>query len=241
MSRRKRFTLNKKIYYPRFNSCLIEKILIICGGVLFICFLVFNFAFKNVDLAGVFLGLCFSCWYIPVILFLFKLWEGYAICDDGIFFKYRFMKNKLLYKDIKCIIISNGQGNYTIVKTPYVTVIGGEQEKILQYCIDSPKRHVLTSLDIRYYLGADIGCYHPWNIREILKKGSSVIYNYGFVWNEREMYKVFKGFGGDYYIAASVVENFGDKIDDIVKKYNISNEQINVMDDSTNGKFIWKV
>jgi hypothetical protein len=71
--------------------------------------------------------------------------EGYIIQDDGFFFKYRFIKNKLLYKDIKCIIISNTQVNYRITKTPYITVIGGEKDEILQYCIDSPKRHVLTS------------------------------------------------------------------------------------------------
>ncbi len=135
------------------------------------------------------------------------------------------MKNKLLYKDIKNIIISNAQWNYRIVKTPYVTVIGGEQDEILQYGIDNPKRHVLTSNDIRYKLGAEIGCYHPGNIQEMFKKGSSIIYNYGFVWNKREMYKIFKSFSGDYYIAPSVHENFRDEFDDIVKKYDISSEE----------------
>lgn len=238
MSKRKIVALNKK-YYPRFNSYLIEKILIICGIVLFICFLLFNYVFRSRDLACVFWGLCLSSWFIPVTLFFFKLREGYIIHDDAIFFQYRFMKNKLLYKDIKSIIISNAQGNYRIIKTPYVTVIGGEKDEILQYCTDSPKRHVLTSNDIRYKLGAEIGCFHPGNIREILKKDSSIIYNYGFAWNKREMYKIFKGFLGDYYIAASVLENFRDEFDDIVKKYDISSERICVIDDSTNGKFIW--
>jgi hypothetical protein len=236
MSKRKIVALNK-IYYSRFNSYLIEKILIICGIVLFVCFLIFNFVFESRDLAGVFWGLCLSSWLIPVTLFFFKLMEGYIIQDDGFFFKYRFTKNKLLYKDIKCIIISNTQGNYRITKTPYVTVIGGEKDEILQYCIDSPKRHVLTSNNIRYKLGAEIGCFHPENIREIFK--TSVIYNYGFVWNEREMYKIFKGFLGDYYIAASVLENFRDEFDDIVKKYDISSNRIHVINDSINGKFIW--
>jgi hypothetical protein len=236
MNKRKIVALNK-IYYSRFNSYLIEKILIICGIVLFVCFLLFNFVFESRDLAGVFWGLCLSSWLIPVTLIFFKLREGYIIQDDGFFFKYRFMKNKLLYKDIKCIIISNTQGNYRITKTPYVTVIGGEKEEILQYCIDSPKRHVLTSNNIRYKLGAEIGCFHPENIREIFKTG--VIYNYGFVWNEREMYKIFKGFLGDYYIAASVLENFRDEFDDIVKKYDISSNRIHVINDSINGKFIW--
>lgn len=230
--------MNKK-YYPRFNSYLLEKILIICGIVFFICFLLFSYVFDSRDLACVFLGLCLSSWFIPVTLSFFKLKEGYIIREDGIFFKYRFTNNKLLYQDMKCIIISNAQGNYTITKTPYVTVIGGEKDRILQYCIDSPKRHVLTSNDIRYKLGVEIGFFHIGNIRETFKKGSSTIYNYGFVWNKNEMYKIFKGFGGDYYIAASVLGNFRNEFDDIAKKYNISEERIFVIDDSTNGKFIW--
>lgn len=198
MSRRKRVALSK-IYYPRIDSYLIEKILIICGMVLFICTLLINYVFEYRDLAGVFWGFCLSSWYIPVTLFFFKLREGYIIQDDCIIFKYRFLKNKLLYTDIKCIIISNLEApNFKSTKTPHVTVIGGEQDEILQYCIDSPKRHVLTSLDIQYKLGAEIGCYHSGNIREIFKKGSSIIYNYGFVWNKREMYKIFKGFLGEY-------------------------------------------
>lgn len=238
MSKRKMVAWNKK-YYPRFNSYLIEKILILCGIVLFICSLLFNFVFGSRDLACVFWGLCLSSWFIPVTLFFFKLMEGYIIQDDGIFFKYRFMKNKLLYEDIKVIIISNAQGNYRITKTPYITVIGGEKNEILQYCVDSPKRHVLTSNDIRYKLGAAIGCFHPGNIQEIFKKGSFIIYNYGFVWNQREMYKIFKGFLGDYYIAESVLENFRNEFDDIVKKYDIGSERIHVINDSINGKFIW--
>lgn len=198
MSRRKRVALSK-IYYPRIDSYLIEKILIICGMVLFICTLLINYVFEYRDLAGVFWGFCLSSWYIPVILFFFKLEGGYIVQDDCIIFKYRFLKNKLLYTDIKCIIILNLEApNFKSIKTPHVTVIGGEQDEILQYCIDSPKRHVLTSLDIQYKLGAEIGCYHPGNIREIVKKGSSIIYNYGFVWNKREMYKIFKGFLGEY-------------------------------------------
>ncbi len=172
MSGRKWFALNKRLYYPRFNSDVIEKI---------------------------------------------------------------------LNNDIKCIIISNGNGNYRIVKTPYVIVIGGEQDEILRYCTDSPKRHVLTGNDIRYYLSEKIGFYYPDNMWKIFKKGSSVINNYLFVWNEREMHKIFKGYLGDYYIAASVLENYDDEFADIVKKYNISSEQIKVIDDSIKGKFIWNL
>ncbi len=53
------------------------------------------------------------------------------------------------------------------------------------------------------------------------------------------MQKIFKVFLGDYYIAASVYENFCDEFDDIVKKYDINSEQIYIINDSTNGKFVW--
>lgn len=33
------------------------------------------------------------------------------------------------------------------------------------------------------------------------------------------MYKIFKGFRGDYHIAASVIESYRDKFDNIVKEY----------------------
>lgn len=237
--KRIRVALSKK-YDPRFDSYLIERVLIICGIVLFICSLLVRYVFESKDLAGVFWGLCLSSWFIPVALFFCKLQNGYSIQDEGICFQFRFLKNKLLYKDIKCIIISNDDVNYKIVKTPYITVIGGEQDKILQYCIDSPKRHVLTSSDIRYKLGAAIGCYHPGNIEEMFKKGSSVIHNYGFIWNKREMYKVFRGFQGDYYVAASVYGNYRNEIADIQKKYQVSSNRIHIIDDSTDGKFIWK-
>ena len=54
------------------------------------------------------------------------------------------------------------------------------------------------------------------------------------------MYKVFRGFQGDYYVAASVYGNFRNEIDDIQKKYHVSSNRIHIMDDSTDGKFIWK-
>lgn len=88
-------------------------------------------------------------------------------------------------------------------------------------------------------MGAEIGCYHPGNIWTIFNKGSSAISDYGFIWNKREIYKIFKGFRGDYHIAASVIESYRDKFDNIVKEYGISDNQIHVIDDSTDGEFLW--
>ena len=40
-------------------------------------------------------------------------------------------------------------------------------------------------------------------------------------------------------IAASVIESYRDKFDNIVKEYGISDNQIHVIDDSTDGVFLW--
>ena len=113
----------------------------------------------------------------------------------------------------------------------------------MQYCNNFHnlpyRRYVLSSNNIRVKLGAEIGCYHPGNIWTIFNKGSSAISDYGFIWNKREIYKIFKGFRGDYHIAASVIESYRDKFDNIVKEYGISDNQIHVIDDSTDGEFLW--
>lgn len=57
--------------------------------------------------------------------------------------------------------------------------------------------------------------------------------------NDEMKHKILKVFLGDYYIAASVYENFCGEFDDIVKNYDISRERIYIINDSTNGKFIW--
>ncbi|MGN0246899.1 MAG: hypothetical protein ACI4DK_13175 [Lachnospiraceae bacterium] len=230
---------NEKIYYPRADIYLVEKISLISGWMFFICYLLIYYVIGNKDIADIFLAFCLSSCFISCWHVFCKLREGYSIQEDGICFRYRFIKHKLLYEDIKCIIIVNSYGNNKIVKTPYIIVIGGEQNEILQYCNNFPFRHVLASINIMVKLGAEIGCYHPGNIWTIFNKGSSAISDYGFIWNKREMYKIFKGFRGDYHIAASVIESYRDKFDDIVKEYGISDNQIHIIDDSTDGEFLW--
>lgn len=223
---------------------LVEKGSLICGWISFICYLLFYYVIDNRDLAYVFWGVALAGWFVPVLSFFVKLCKGYSIQEDGFCFRYRFIKHKLLYEDIKCIIIVNSNTNGgKIIKIPYIIIIGGEQDEILRYCNNFhnlPYRHVLSSNNIRVKLGAEIGCYHPGNIWKIFNKGSSAISDYGFIWNnKKEMYKIFKEFRGDYHIAASVIESYRDKFDNIVKEYGISDNQIHIIDDSTNGKFIW--
>ena len=78
------------------------------------------------------------------------------------------------------------------------------------------------------------------NLRpRLFKKGSSTLENYGFAWREEEMDQILEKYPGDYYIAASVLEYFGEKFDGLVKKYKFRRGRIHVIDDSTNGEFIW--
>lgn len=223
----KNIALIRKMYDNRFCSNLSEHILIIFGFACFICYLLLKIVFDS-EWADVSMSFVIACCFTLAFFFAGKMSDGYAIYEDGLFFKYRFKDNKLLYKDIKCIIISNWQRGMS--KAPEVTVIGGNMDKIRQY-FSLPKSHVLTGDVIRYFLGAEIGCYHPGNIWEILKKGSSTIYNYGFVWNKREMYKILEGFSGDYYVAKSVIEKFHEEFNNILEKYSISNERIHIIND----------
>lgn len=59
-------------------------------------------------------------------------------------------------------------------------------------------------------------------------------------WNKREMHKVLEGFGGDYYIAASVISNYGEELNTICKQYGIDRQRIHIIDDTINGEFIWQ-
>ena len=225
-----------KTYDPLFHSDVQEKVLFICGIVFFLCALL-DHVFNGGSLADLFFAFCLAAWYLLAMLLFFKLWNGYCIRDDGIVFHCRLVKNKLLYQDIQCILVTNGWRRHGIVKTPYVALIGGKPDEILRYCAENPRHRVLSSADIQSKLGAAIGHYEE--IQQMFRKGSSHICNYGFLWNKREMHRILERFSGNYYIAASVLQNFYDEFRDIAKKYSISSERIHVINDSTNGKFIW--
>lgn len=185
-------------------------------------------------------SLCLGAWFYPFIILIFvKLPEGYLLEQDRIVYHCKCKKNQLLYKDIKCIIVTNFVVSLTITKTPWVAVIGKEENEIISYVMSDKKRHVLTSDDMKYKLGEKIGVWHPGNIGKIFKKGSCTTYDYGFVWNKKEMYKVLEGFGGDYYIAASVIYNYKEEFHALREKYDTGNQRIHIIDDTVNGEFVW--
>lgn len=192
------------------------------------------------DLGGLFFTLCIAAWYYPFGMLIFvKLPDGYLLEKDKLVFYCKFKRNELLYEDIKCIIITNLIVSLRTTKTPWVAMIGEQENELLSYLNNDKKKHVLTSTDIKCMLGEKIGFWHPGNSEKFFQKGSRTIHNYGFCWNKREMYKVLEGFKGDYYIAASVFSNYKEECDALCEKYSIDRQRIHIVDDSCEGEFIW--
>lgn len=231
-----------KRYCPHAGGHTSDFVLGIIGASFLLLSIVFGwFVVRDENLSGLFLSLCIGAWFCPFTILVFvKLPEGYLLEQDRIVYHCKCKKNQLLYKDIKCIIVTNFVVSSRITKTPWAAVIGKEENEIISYVMSDKKRHVLTSDDMKYKLGEKIGVWHPGNIGKILKKGSCTTYDYGFVWNKKEMYKILEGFGGDYYIAASVIYNYKEDFHEICEKYGIDNQRIYIIDDTVNGEFVWR-
>lgn len=232
-----------KMYSPYKGGQTLEKVLGIMGAFFMLLGIVLQYLIvKNSDLSGLFFAFCVAAWYVPLVeLILIKWPEGYLLEKDRIVFHCKCKRNELLYEDIRCIIIVNAvvERRGTTTKTPWIAMIGELQDDILQYLINKNKKHVLRSRDIQWRLGEKIGWFHYEYLWKIFKKGSSTIYNYGFIWNKQEIHKVLEGFKGDYYIAASVISNYSDELNAVCKQYGIDNQRIHIIDDSINGEFIW--
>lgn len=231
---------NKRLYNRTLYYAPAEDALLIIGFLFLAGFFLAGIILGDENLKVLFGAFCILAWFLPVFNFFFNLEDGYVLEEDCISYRNRFRTYKLLYKDIKCIIIAHmslGAGRTN--KTPCVVMIGGEQEEILKYCTDGNRRGLLTSNIIEHILGAEIGDFSPDNFWETIKKGPSAVCDYGFVWNKREIHKVLKGFQGDYYVAASVVEGYRKKYDEIVENFNIDKERIHIIDDATKKRFKW--
>ena len=230
--------------YPELQA--VEKALSILGLFFFVLGIVFRYSIikdreLTHQLADLFFAFSIAAWFYPIFAFIFEKWPaGYLLEKDRIVFHCKYRKNELLYEDIQCIIISNTIVRSRITKTPWITMVGERSDEIIQYLMSENRKYVLRDVDIKCKLGEKIGWFHYEYIWKIFKKGSSTIYNYGFGWNKQEIHKVLDGFRGDYYIAASVISNYSDEMNAIRKQYDIDNQRIHIIDDSTNGEFIWR-
>lgn len=177
---------------------------------------------------------------IPICLFLefmFTTFDGYILQEDKITFNNKYVKNDIFYSDIKCVIIVNFDDVYRrVTTTPWVGIIAGDTDEILQYCSAWKGKSVLTASAIKYNMGPKIGHYHIMNISGIFRSDRK-INNYGFVW-EKDISCLLKKYQGDYYIAKSVYHTREEKYDKIFDEYEISKERIHIIDDSCSGEFI---
>lgn len=224
----------------RVDSYKFDKVLLIGGTVLAIIAVILQLISYDPDIILLPATFAITFWALLACIIGVKLREGYTIEEDGICFRYRFQQHKLRFEDINCIIISNANMRQMTTRGLWVTIIGGEQNAILEYCMNGNKTQVLSGLNIEYKLGAAIGFYSMGNVWEMFKAGSATIKNYDFVWSDRIIYKLFEGYKGDYYIAASVFSHSQKELEDLFKRYSVSSERIHIIDDSTNGVFVWR-
>ena len=231
---------NGKLYYHETDSGPMVRSLIYSALFFFILAIIFKNIFID-PMAPILAGrnAIIMLALAPIVYFL-KQGEGYAIEENCIYYnKYRFIKRKLLFKDIKCIIVVNASDEGRIRNTPYIIMMGGDPEKILHYCMNSERFHVLSKDEVKEKLGGEIGYYSVENFWKLFKKGAFSICDYGFEWNKKEMHKVFEGFPGDYYVASSVIDCYRKTYDEIVKVYGIDKKRIHIINDSTYGIYRW--
>lgn len=72
--------------------------------------------------------------------------------------------------------------------------------------------------------------YNPVKFNKMIKDSSCIPY-YGFRWNKKDIYLVFKNYNGSYYIARSIVERYKEEINSIMHQYNIDNHRVNIIED----------
>ena len=179
---------------------------------------------------------------IPICLFLefmFTTFNGYILQEEKITFNNKYAKNDIFYNDIKCVLIVNFSDVHgRVTTTPWVSIIAGETDEILQYCTEwkEKKKGVLASGVIKFKLGSKIGHYYIGTIGELFRSDRK-IKNYGFAW-EKDILYLLKKYQGDYYIAKSVYHNREEKYDKIFDEYGISKERIHFIDDLNDDEMV---
>lgn len=223
----------KKYYYA---------MMIISTLVLFIVWLIFwgvlfrwKFHYEIIVLGAIGAFYIFLLW---ILLFIHTLYNGNICEKEGIRFYNKFHSNYLSYSDIECIFILNADIAYGrgVSNVPWIGVIGESSEEVINLCKNRKGQKVLTANVIRYELQERIGFYYFYNFLDFFKKETRYIKNYGFVWNN-DATNLLHNYKGEYYIAASVVKIYEDKIKKSCELYGIRDERIHILDDSVNGTF----
>lgn len=133
--------------------------------------------------------------------------NGYILSDRCIYFWRSFKKHKVEFREVHSIYIVNADiNNGDIMGVPYVLLIGGQESSIIRQYID---KRTKSSRMLHTELGL-----------AIMENGGPGD-NYGFVWNEREMYKILANYKGDHYVAESIINDFSKQCEIICTQYDL--------------------
>ncbi len=206
-----------KRYNPVIDSDNIGKGVIIMR-LLSIPFLVIAIVTRILDISNAsrfFLLMCIPMLWLDFIWFMQKMAGGYKLSDKEIIFWRNCKKNRVEYENIKYIFIVNAcTNNVEISSLPWVAIIGGKATGVVEYCMHTRgENNRLFNTDIE----------------NILVKNQEIKSNYGFLWNSKEMYKILKGYKGDYYIAKSVMKE-SEEYKQIYERYDIK-DRVHIIED----------
>ena len=219
-----------KMYDPAFNGHSTDIFLSLLGMMCLVISRICNYITSMKDDALLFFALSLSAFFIPVIMFFAKWYRGYMIEHDGVYFKYRFVDNKLFYDDIQCIIISNTELYHASTKDPYITLIRDNGKEFIEWYVNKKKNRWLTGEQIRYFLIKANRKKANIKLRYIFKNWSN-INSYGFRWNKKYASLLLENYNGTYYIARSIYERYEKEIRIHIQQYNINESRVNVIDD----------
>lgn len=152
-----------------------------------------------------------------ILMFLQKLANGYKMSNTDIYFWRNFKKHRVSFQEIHHIYVVNAAvNNGDVMGLPYILLIGGKESGVQQYCMhDRNKSGRLLHTEIEIML---ISNHETDN-------------NYGFVWNQKIIYKILKGYKGDYYVAESILNDFSIEYDLICEQYDDIEERVHVIED----------
>lgn len=162
------------------------------------------------------LGVAFL--WLDIIWFVQKLAGGYSVLNDSILYWWHYKRHELKFQDIHRIYVVNASwNNGDLIDLPYILIIGGEDHHVLQYCMSDIENGPLLNTELE----------------SILIQNKETENNYGFLWNDNEMQKLFVGYQGEYYIADSIISRCSKEYDLICTQYGLK-DRIHIIYDTKN-------
>lgn len=213
--------------YNYLNANKIIKILIVHMMIFLFIILVFNATFKEIIVVIYFVLV------LAEFLFLVGCYaDGFKIDRIGIKYYRLFKPKKVLYKEIKSIVISHAVGRAASVgylgkyercssgkmrfrPYPWVTLCDKVPDKVIKEF-----SYTLDSVTVDYLLG----------------KNGMV---YSFIWNKWAMENLMAEFDGDFYVTKSIAVRYKKELQEMAIKYEICEEKIHIVTDTVAIHFLW--